>query len=65
MIDRPQVGDKVTIQVPGLWPLRGVVIDTDYHPLGIDDAVKIEIEEMMPVKKASQWWDLRYVRKVD
>ncbi len=64
MPDKPQVGDKVTIQFPGSWLLRGVVTDTDYHPLGIDDMVRVEVENT-PVKKLFNWYSLKYVRKVD
>ncbi len=58
---RPKVGDRVSILVPGSWQRFGVVTNTDYHPMGVDDAVEIKFEDE-PVKSRPLWWDARWVR---
>lgn len=60
-MDNPQVGDRVTILVPGGWQRFGTVIETDYHPFGLDDAVKIRFED--EVSKRDEWWLSRWVMK--
>ncbi len=58
---KPQVGDLVSVLVPGVWERRGVVEETDYHPLGVDDAVKIRFDDGIHNLRCSAWWSLRWV----
>lgn len=63
-IVKPEVGDQVSVLVPGKYPRRGRVLETDYHPLGMDDSVKIEFfDEPMVGNSVVQWWDLRWVNR--
>lgn len=53
-------GDRVSILILGKYERHGMVVDTDYHPLGIDDAIQIKFEDE-PGDKPAGWWDARYV----
>lgn len=55
------VGDKISILVPGSWQRHGEVVETDYHPLGIDDAVKIKFHD--EPGNRTEWFDIRWVYK--
>ena len=52
MRELPQVGDRVSILIPNIWERFGTVVETGYHPMGIDDAVKIKFEDEPTVKPA-------------
>ena len=56
---KPQVGDRVVVRAPGEWERRGVVVDTDYHPLGLDDAARVRLDDA-PVPDV-RWLGLRWV----
>lgn len=58
-MQKPEVGDEVSVLVPGRWERRGVVVQTDYHPLGVDDAVLIRFSG--EIARGPEWWDARYV----
>lgn len=60
MRTKPKNGDRVSILVPGKYERYGIVLGTDYHPFGIDDAVQIRFEGE-PGEKPPEWWDIRYV----
>ena len=60
--DRPKVGDRVSVMVVGCYQRFGVVIETDYHPFGTDDSVKIKFDPE-PITKQPEWWSLRWVMK--
>lgn len=59
---KPEAGDRVNILVPGNWERYSTVLETDYHPFGIDDAVKIRFDD--EIGKTPEWWSLRWVVKV-
>ncbi len=60
---RPKVGDKVSLMYPGTWERIGTVVETDYHPLGIEDSVKINFEDT-PRGGKLEWWDARWIKKI-
>lgn len=61
MVSLPVVGDIVSILVPGNYVRYGKVIETDYHPYGLHDAVKIQIDDELD--KNADWWNTRWVIK--
>lgn len=63
-MSKPQVGDRVSVLVPGNWERRGIVVKTDYHPLGIDDAVKVMFDDNATTTRPPEWWDTRWVKRV-
>lgn len=61
-MDKPQVGDKVSVRLPCSWRRLGVILETDYSLLGVDDAVKIQFTDES-VKSEPAWWSSRWVVK--
>lgn len=56
-----EIGDRVSVLIPGSWERRGVVIETDLHPLGIGDSVKVKFDDGFD--REPTWWDVRWVKK--